>query len=160
MLQQRDAPYDIVNAVMAVGFNKPLEVYQRAMAVHKIRFEPDFEALAIAFKRVKNILGSSSRTIFSSVTVELLVEEAEKQLFCNLQRVIPQADQHLASGRYYEALKVSASLRPAVDLLFDKVLVMSPDVALRNNRLALLQALAGLFLKVADISEIVAGNAA
>jgi len=45
-------------------------------------------------------------------------------------------------------------LRPAVDNFFDNVMVMTEDEAVRNNRLALLAQLRGLFLKVADISQL------
>ena len=48
-----------------------------------------------------------------------------------------------------------AELQPAVDLFFDQVLVMAEDETLRNNRLCLLKALRGLFLQVADISQLV-----
>ena len=48
-------------------------------------------------------------------------------------------------------------LRPQVDTFFDKVLVMAPDRRLKENRLALLHALQGLFTRVADLSEIMTG---
>jgi glycyl-tRNA synthetase beta chain len=48
-----------------------------------------------------------------------------------------------------------ASLRPAIDLFFDKVLVMAEDAKVRENRLTLLQSLLQTFLKIADVSEIV-----
>ena len=51
----------------------------------------------------------------------------------------------------FEAL---ASLRPHVDEFFDKVMVMAEDPAMRRNRLALLQEIERLFLRLADVSEI------
>jgi len=45
-----------------------------------------------------------------------------------------------------------ASLRESVDTFFDGVMVMDDDLALRNNRIALLNQLRNLFLEVADIS--------
>ncbi len=47
-----------------------------------------------------------------------------------------------------------ARLRDATDSYFDDVMVMAEEMAIRNNRLAMLNRLNGLFLEVADISEL------
>ena len=56
---------------------------------------------------------------------------------------------------YEETLLKVATLRPQVDLFFDKVLVNAPDAAVRANRLTLLSALLTEFSTIADFSEIV-----
>jgi glycyl-tRNA synthetase len=43
-------------------------------------------------------------------------------------------------------------LQPSITQLFDNVLIMDEDAAARENRLALLQAVAGLADGVADLS--------
>ena len=48
-----------------------------------------------------------------------------------------------------------ASIRPEVDLFFDKVLVNAPDERVRHNRLSLLSSLLSEFSTIADFSEIV-----
>ena len=53
-----------------------------------------------------------------------------------------------------KALHEMAALRGPVDAFFDQVMVMAEDPALRNNRLALLSDIAGLFGAVADFSMI------
>jgi glycyl-tRNA synthetase beta chain len=58
----------------------------------------------------------------------------------------------LAHAQYKEALAVLADLRAAVDAFFDNVMVMADDEAVKNNRLALLKQLQGLFIAIADIS--------
>ncbi len=55
---------------------------------------------------------------------------------------------------YADALRSLAGLQAPVDHFFDEVMVMAEDPALRDNRLALLQGLANLFLQVADISQL------
>lgn len=45
-----------------------------------------------------------------------------------------------------------ANLRAPVDSFFDNVMVNAEDPVLRQNRLAILNTLQGLFLQVADIS--------
>ncbi len=56
---------------------------------------------------------------------------------------------------YEETLLKVASLRPQVDLFFDKVLVNAQDPKVRANRLTLLSALLTEFSTIADFSEIV-----
>jgi glycyl-tRNA synthetase beta chain len=47
-----------------------------------------------------------------------------------------------------------ATLRPQIDAFFDHVLVNDPDLALRNNRIALLAEVRTLFCHVADLSRL------
>ena len=60
----------------------------------------------------------------------------------------------MESGLYAEALRRLAGLREPVDVFFDRVMVMAEDPALRDNRLALLNELSSLFLRVADFSRL------
>ncbi len=50
--------------------------------------------------------------------------------------------------------RAEAHLRAPVDAFFDGVLVMAEDPAVRDNRLALLNELGALFLRVADLSRL------
>ena len=59
---------------------------------------------------------------------------------------------------YRPALETIASIRPQVDLFFDKVLVNSPDPKVRQNRLTLLDTLLAEFSTIADFSEIVTNS--
>jgi glycyl-tRNA synthetase beta chain len=56
---------------------------------------------------------------------------------------------------YTEALEKVATLRPQVDMFFDKVLVNAQDAKVRANRLTLLSGLLTEFSTIADFSEIV-----
>ena len=58
------------------------------------------------------------------------------------------------AGDYTRAMKHLAGLRPQVDEFFDRVMVMVDEEAVRDNRLALLNSLSGLFLRVADLSKL------
>ncbi len=60
----------------------------------------------------------------------------------------------MESGLYGEALNRLAGLREPVDAFFDGVLVMAEEPALRDNRIALLNELGSLFLRVADFSRL------
>ena len=63
-------------------------------------------------------------------------------------------DACLERAEYYEALNLMARLRKPVDDFFDGVEVLTQEsTALRENRVGLLQHLAGLFLRVGDLSK-------
>jgi glycyl-tRNA synthetase beta chain len=153
---QRDFRYDEVNAVFALGALDfgPVELARRLNAVAALRDSQDFEALSIAFKRVRNILADEHP---GEVDPEAFVEKDERKLWRAFQGVEPKASKRIAKGQYAEALRVLSSLRPQVDSFFDEVLVMTKEPRLRENRLALLNSLDMLFTQVADLSEIVAG---
>ena len=52
----RGFAYDVVNAVMAAGFNDVRDVALRAEALANVRDSEDFLAISSAFKRIKNIM--------------------------------------------------------------------------------------------------------
>lgn len=140
--------YDEVNAVLAAGADDLKDVAARLEAVKAVRSSENFEPLAASFKRIKNMLKQANFTGGGEVNPALLEDGPEKQLF--------EAKQSIKlSGDYSADLAAIASLRPAVDAFFDKVLVNAPDAAVRENRLTLLFSLLREFSGIADFSEIV-----
>ena len=144
--------YDEVNAVMAVPIGSFPDLADRAEAIHYIRPTEDFEPVAASFKRIKNILKQAGITFADQPNPELLADGPEKDLHDAFNRVRSQIE---ARSSYREKLAAIASLRPQVDLFFDKILVNDPDPAIRQNRLALLHSLLTKFSSIADFSEIV-----
>ncbi len=144
--------YDCINAVFAAGFEDLSEAAKRVRALSAIKKEKDIESLSISFKRIKNLIGTGERL---ECRQELFVEEAEKELYSLSLRVIEKTESLLGKGDYLGGLKTLVELRPAIDNFFDVVMVMTEDIKVRNNRIALLSVIAGIFLKIADISEIV-----
>jgi glycyl-tRNA synthetase beta chain len=140
----RGFAYDEVNAAMAAGWSDLPDLEARLARLQSIRSSPDFEPLAASFKRIKNILRQADYTGGVAFNPALLEPG-------------PEADLHDEAGgiggRPIET--VIASLRPKVDLFFDKVLVNAPDPQVRQNRLALLHNLLEEFKSFADFSEIV-----
>ena len=144
------------DVVEAVAYNQPGRLFdcdQRIRAVQEFQSHEAALALAAANKRISNILKKQAGTI-STVNPELLQEEAEKQLFSQLQALGDGVAKQFSEGQYLQGLEQLAQLRPAVDLFFDEVMVMVDDAALKNNRLALLDQLLQSFRLVADFSRI------
>jgi glycyl-tRNA synthetase beta chain len=150
--------YDVVNAVLAADADDVVDAVARAEAVAKVRPSADFESISIAFKRMKNILrqaSEASREVGDEVDASGLREDAEKALASQVPVAAERVRTLRADRKYEEALLEVAKLRPAVDLFFDKVMVMVDDPAVRAKRLALLQTLVKEFSTIADFSEIV-----
>jgi glycyl-tRNA synthetase beta chain len=145
-------PYDEVNAVLAAPLDTLADLADRVEAIHYVRPTGDFEPLAASFKRIKNILRQAQVTQAPEPDLSLLAPGPEKDLFEAFTRV-RAATRETAS--YREKLALMASLRPQVDLFFDKILVNDPNPAIRKNRLALLHSLLAEFSNIADFSEIV-----
>jgi glycyl-tRNA synthetase beta chain len=89
-----------------------------------------------------------------------LTDSEERQLAEAYETVRKAVSTALASEDETATLKALARLRPAVDRFFDKVMVMAEDVALRNNRLALVNGVKKLFDQIADFSKISTAPAA
>ncbi|MEE4249499.1 MAG: glycine--tRNA ligase subunit beta [Alcanivoracaceae bacterium] len=151
MYQEQGIETPVILSVLAVQPTRPLDVEQRIQAVAAFRARPEAAALAAANKRAGNILGKLNGPAPTTIKQDLLQQDEEKVLFAALQTAITNS----ADVSDYAAVLASlAALREPVDGFFDKVMVMADDAALRDNRLAMLAQLRGLFLKVADISEL------
>ncbi len=144
--------YDEVNAVVAAPLTTLADLADRADAIHFIRPTEDFEPLAASFKRIKNILKQAQVERADQPDSALLKPGPEQDLYQAFLRVREITKK---SDSYRENLASIASLRPQVDLFFDKILVNDPDPATRQNRLALLYSLLTEFSTIADFSEIV-----
>ncbi len=154
----RGFAYDEVSAVLRAGVADVVDADARLEAVRDIRPTENFEPLAVAFKRIRNIVekaGPAENWQLQEINREWLTETAERDLYTAFLRLRDRVVPLKQSRRYRQALELIASLRPPVDRFFDKVLVMSPDVNLQKNRLTLLAALLREFSTIADFSEIV-----
>lgn len=153
--EEQSIPATVFQAVSAKQLSQPLDIDQRVQAVNHFRQLPEAQALAAANKRVANILAKAD-IVPSEVSDNLLQEPAEKALFMAVRQQQDALAPLFAAREYKEALTALASLRDVVDQFFDDVMVMADDEALKNNRLALLQQLRGLFFEIADISALAA----
>ncbi len=160
MLERFRAHYDeqgigaeVYLAVHARRPTRPLDFDRRVKAVEAFRQLPEAQALAGANKRVSYILTKQGGdSIGETVDASLLQDSAEKALAEQVDQQSARVLPLFENGDYASALSSLASLREPVDSFFDEVMVMADDEAIRNNRLALLNRLRNLFLRVADIS--------
>ncbi len=142
----------VFDAVQACRPAQPHDFNLRVLAVGEFLRLPEADSLVTANKRISNILKQAQYTSESIVNEALLQEKTERDLY--KQMYASGVVEHGASGDYIARLTALAGLRDYVDAFFDEVMVMCDDVALRNNRLALLNELRQLFLATADISRL------
>ncbi len=146
-------PADAVDAAVSASFDDLVDVTARVAALAEFKSRPDFEPLAIAFKRVCNIV---KEEVITPVTADLFQDAAEGELHGAFQAVQTRVAAAVASRAYLDALTGIATLRGPVDTFFERVMVMAEDERVRTNRLALLQEIKGLFRDIADFAKIAA----
>ena len=151
MLAGQQYPVDVVEAVLSASFIEPGDAVERIKALSLLKEQADFEPLAVAFKRVGNIIKGG---LDQPVDPALFEAPCEAGLYEALQKVEAQVGTLLKSHDYARALDAIAGLRSPVDEFFDGVMVMTDDVAVKNNRLALLTSIAALFKDIADFGRI------
>ncbi len=149
----RGFAYDEVNAVLAAGYDDLVDVESRLLAVQAVRPTENFEPLAASFKRIRNILRQAEFEGGGEIDPRLLEPGPEAELYGVFQST--RGLLHASNRDHRKDLDTVASLRPHVDLFFDKVLVNAPDERVRQNRLTLLNSLLTEFSTIADFSEIV-----
>lgn len=150
-------PTDVVDAVLEVASDEILAAQDRVAALASLRGEPDFEPLAIGFKRVVNILrkqADSQYEIPASVDPERFEDQWERALYEAALAAQEKVQVALQARDWGSACQALIALKQPIDDFFDHVMVMAQDEALRKNRLAILNGLRELFMRVADISKI------
>ena len=149
--QDEGIAVDVIQAVLARRPTRPADFDARVRAVSHFRTLDSAEALAAANKRVANILAKAEGDI-GAIDVALCVEPAEQVLAQSVLSLAKEVQPLIAQGEYTAVWDKLAGLRQPVDNFFDNVMVNAEDAKLRQNRLAILNTLQGLFLQVADIS--------
>ena len=144
-------PQNVVEAVLAHHLDPLVETVAKMKTLESFREREDFEPLLATVKRVVNIL---KEPVDAPVDPERLVNQAEKNLYENLIGCEQDLEKPLAARDYPAVLNRLSQLKTPTDVFFDEVLVLDQDLALRQNRLALLTRIANLFQQMADFSRL------
>ena len=149
---------DTIAAVVEVSIDHAPNLWSRLEALESLKAKPNFEPLAVAFKRVVNILKKSGkRDGFvkpGEVNDNLFEHKSETALFSAYLKVEQSVSDAMQKGLFEKALLDIATLRGPVDAFFDGVMVLADDKNVRRNRLALLEHIAALFSQMADFSKL------
>lgn len=144
--------YDVIDAVLNNNLNDISDIHIRAIELNKWLEKDELVEMLTAFNRVSTLAQKSDA---HKVKEELLKENAEIELYNRFKEIKLNVENLLTDKKYNEALDAFATLRPLVDNLFDNVMIMDKDEAIKENRLGLLKQIYSTMLKICDLSKIV-----
>jgi glycyl-tRNA synthetase beta chain len=150
-------PYDVIDAVLSTPIDDIVSTYEKIAAMESFKLRPDYQQLALTFKRVENITRGYDEGV---VHPELFGTPEEKELYENFLAVKKNVRIFISNADFGQALMELARLQKPVDTFFETVLVMAKEDDLRVNRLSLLKEISSLFHTIADFSKIVAESEA
>ncbi|HEY2149910.1 MAG TPA: glycine--tRNA ligase subunit beta [Vicinamibacterales bacterium] len=154
IFERRGFRADEARAVAAF-WKQPARALRRVEALSKGRQHKDFEALAVLFKRVKNITRGFNGEMRPELEA-LLTEPSEKALLQEIDSRFGKVSKAISDDDYAGAVREMIGFAAPVDKFFADVLIMADDPSLREARLTLLTMLRRTVLEnIADISEIV-----
>ena len=144
---------DVVDACIGAWDGGSIQDLRARMdAVAEVRAAPEFDALAVAFKRAFNIAKDSARGDVEPALVEDGAESDLAQTFATVRNAIRQATEE---RRYADALRlVAKELGAPIDRFFDEVFVMVDDDKVRENRLRLLGEIADTVNGIAHFHQL------
>lgn len=151
-LWSEEHPVELVEAVLASGFDDLVETQARLRAVAAHLGDESFRSLAEGFSRT-NIVEKAEGFRGGTAEPSLFETEGERHLFEAFQAVEKNVLASLQSGDFTEAVGNFTVLRLPLDRFFTEVMVMVEDPSLRENRLRLLHQIRELFGKVADFGR-------
>jgi glycyl-tRNA synthetase len=145
VLRERGIPATVVRAVLAEQGHNPYAVSQAATELAAAITAPDWREVLESYSRCVRITRQLQETLV--VRPDAFTLSAEKTLWVSYQEAAASQD-----GTVAQLVTALRNLVPAITTFFIDVLVMDEDMAVRNNRLALLQHIASLPKGIADLS--------
>lgn len=147
MLLESGYPYDVVDAVLAEKGVDPYSALKEVEALSVWVARDDWRQILPAFSRCVRIVRDQKAAF--SVEPAHFEAESERVLFT----AILQAESQIGTDASIDSLlNAVVPLVPVINRFFDEVLVMADDQAVRQNRLGMMQRIAGLAHGIADFS--------
>lgn len=160
VLERAGYAYDEIEAALAMGTADLPDLRDRVDALHRVRESADFLSVVLASKRIANITKDASKDLSEQSPDEtLFTEPGEKELWSAFQGLRSEVVEAAAAQDYERCLRRIADLAPVLDKFFVEVLVMAEDLQVRQNRIALLQAIGRTVNRTARITEVVVDKA-
>jgi glycyl-tRNA synthetase beta chain len=156
-LRDQGARHDLIDAVISPESDDLLAIVRRVEALGTFLDTEDGANLLSGTRRAANILAAEEKkgtSVAPAVDPALLREDAEKVLLAAIIRAEKEAGEAIQKEDFSGAMRALSALREPVDSFFEQVLVNDEDVAVRANRLALLERIRAATGQVADFSRI------
>lgn len=150
-LQEQNIRYDIIDAVLEKDITALPTLVKKALVLQTKKDASGFKETVEALSRVLTI--STKAVEITKINESLFENEYETALYKQYLDVKLSLETNEASEEeFFDKL---ASLQGAINDFFDHTMVMAEDLALKNNRLALMSQLAELIMSFANVKEIV-----
>ena len=137
----------VLDAVISSQSDDLFDLDERMTALIALVDTPNIKSVATSNKRLKNILDKHSPGSRDVDTAQF-VEAAETNLWQTYQQI--QTDL-LTATNYQARFKALSHFAHPLENFFETVMVMVDNTDLKNNRLALLQSINTLFIRLADL---------
>ena len=143
--------HDAIYGVLATGLTDVYDSYLKIVAIDSFRNanEDLFKNILTIFKRINNIIKNTSD---SNINESLFVSDAEKNLYKVYTESLRVVDGIINERNYELAFEALSKIYTPLDSLFESVMIMDKDEAIKNNRVALLSGIDKLFKKMLDFS--------
>lgn len=152
VLNDKGYRYDVIEAVIACGYDNLTETLMRAEAVNKIKNTDSFDKLLTAFTRCNNL---AKKAESDAIDEDYLLDTTEKVLWQDVQFAQKAIGDFNQKRQFAESLVTVSTLEESISQFFDAVMVMDDNEKIKNNRLALLVRISNLTKDIADLTKIV-----
>ncbi|SER17668.1 glycyl-tRNA synthetase beta chain [Gracilibacillus ureilyticus] len=152
IMKEEKIESDIIDAVLATELKGVSFLFAKASLLSAKRNDTAFKDKQEAFVRVLNLAKKAEPHYL--VNQELFVNEEEHNLYKAYNQMKEDYAATLQSQAAEEALEVLGRLVNPIHQFFDNTMVMDENLQIRENRLALLLAIAQEIIKFADLAEI------
>ncbi len=142
---------DEIEASLSGKVTDIYDTFCKIKALHEFRDDSQFALLYEVYKRAKGQLNTERGGEFSA---SLLQEPAEIGLNQALDSFEDQVRSSLSKRDYKQAYRQISELQLPLHTLFEQVKILADDPVVRQNRLALLNRVFGLFNELLDFSKI------
>ncbi|MCB9436991.1 MAG: glycine--tRNA ligase subunit beta [Anaerolineales bacterium] len=149
VLNEQDYPHDVIEAILAEQGHNPVRALEGVRELQRWLDHEEWTHILDSFARCVRIVRDKPAY---DLHAERFTEEAEKELF----EVYMRANRSIHRGIHNVDRFLSAfvTMIPNVTFFFDEILVMHENQQIRENRLALLQHIAGMAKGLADMSQL------
>jgi glycyl-tRNA synthetase beta chain len=139
-----------VNKLGVFGSLRP-----KLIALQNARKKNNFVAIVVIFKRINNIINQAKKQnidILQAVNESLLVADAEKNLFADVEKAKTEIEIFISKNEYDKVFDKVLEIEPSIDNFFEKIMVMVEDEDLKLNRISLLNYIKNIFAEFVDFS--------
>lgn len=147
LLIEKNFRYDIVAAILAEQSNNPAAAARAVESLTDWVARSDWDKILPTFARCARITRDLKQVF--PINPTLLKEDSERELYAGITSVMTV---NRRPGSIPDFFQVFMPLMPVINQFFDEVLVMAEDLAVRANRLGMLQQIVFLSKDVADFS--------